>query len=89
MTDPNMRRLLEIAAQKSTEEEGICKHYAIMPRFNIKESEGVGAIKSFEKVNESLQESFFREMGINVILVDGFNEIPILLKQVKGSYEQL
>ena len=89
MTDPNMRRLLEIAAQKSTEEDGVCKHYAIMPRFNIKESEGVEAIKSFEKVNESLQESFFRELGINVIWIDEFSEIPILLKQIKGSYDQI
>ncbi len=30
MTDPNMRRLLEIAAQKRTENDGECQHYAIM-----------------------------------------------------------
>ncbi len=89
MTDPNMRRLLEIAAQKSIGEDRACKHYAIMPRFCIKELEEVEAIKSFEKVNESLQESFFGELGINVIWIDEFSEIPMLLKQIKGSYDQI
>lgn len=89
MTDPNMRRLLEIAVQKRIEEDGMCKHYAIISRFNIKDSEEVDAIKSFERVNESLQESFFRELGINVIWIDTFNEIPIILKQIKGNLEQL
>lgn len=36
MTDPNMRRLLEIAAQKRTENDGECQHYAIMRRFEHK-----------------------------------------------------
>ena len=36
MTDPNMRRLLEIAAQKRTENDGECQHYAIMRRFKIR-----------------------------------------------------
>ncbi len=87
MTDPNMRRLLEIAAQKRIDNDGECQHYAIMRRFEIKESEGVDSIKSFERVNETLQESFFKELGINVIWIDKFNEIPILLKQIKGNYE--
>ena len=83
MTDPNMRRLLEIAAQKRTDENEACKHYAIMRRFNVKEPTADVAIKSFEKVNESLQESFFKEIGVNVIWIDEFAEIPILLKQIK------
>lgn len=89
ITNPNMRRLLEIVVQKRTEEDGMCKHYAIMSRFNINDSKEVDAIKSFERVNESLQESFFRELGINIIWIDAFNEIPIILKQIKGNLEQL
>lgn len=87
MTDPNMRRLLEIAAQKRTENDGECQHYAIMRRFKIKDSEEVESIKSFERVNESLQESFFKELGVNVLWIDEFSEIPILLKQIKGNYD--
>lgn len=87
MTDPNMRRLLEIAAQKRTETDIDCQHYAIMRRFKIKDSEEISSIKSFEKVNESLQESFYKELGINVLWIDEFNEIPTLLKQIKGNYD--
>lgn len=86
MTDPNMRRLLEIAAQKRTESDGECQHYVIMRRFRIKESEGADSIKSFERVNETLQESFFKELGVNVIWIDEFSEIPVLLKQMKGNF---
>jgi len=85
MTDPNMRRLLEIAAQKRMENDGECQHYAIMRRFKIKDSEETDSIKSFERVNESLQESFFKELGINVLWIDEFSEIPILLKKIKGN----
>ena len=87
MTDPNMRRLLEIAAQKRIDKDGECKHYAIMRRFRIKESEDVDSIKSFERVNETLQESFFKELGVNVIWIDEFSEIPNLLKKIKGNFE--
>lgn len=87
MTDPNMRRLLEIAAQKRIENDGDCQHYAIMRRFRIKESAGVDSIQSFERANETLQESFFKELGVNVIWIDEFSEIPMILKQIKGNYE--
>lgn len=87
MTDPNMRRLLEIAAQKRTGNDGDCQHYVIMRRFRIKEPAEVESIKSFERVNETLQESFFKELGVNVIWIDEFSEIPVLLKQIKGNFE--
>lgn len=87
MTDPNMRRLLEIAAQKRTENDGDCQHYVIMRRFRVKEPAEVESIKSFERVNETLQESFFKELGVNVIWIDEFSEIPVLLKQIKGNFE--
>ena len=84
MTDPNMRRLLEIAAQKKTDNESICKHYAIMRRFSLKDSTENNTIKSFEGVNESLQESFYQELGINIIWVDEYSEIPEILRQIKS-----
>lgn len=87
MTDPNLRRLLEIAAQKKKEINEDCQHYVIMRRFRIKEKVETKSIKSFERVNEALQESFFKELGVNVIWIDEFDEIPILLKQIKGDYE--
>lgn len=85
MTDPNMRRLLEIAAQKRDVEDSECKHYAIMKKFCIEGSETSDAIKSFEGVNESIQESLFKEMGVNVIWIEKYEEIPTILRQIKGN----
>lgn len=87
MTDPNMRRLLEVAAQKRTENDGECQHYAIMKRFKIKDVDKSDSIKSFERVNETLQESFFKELGVNVLWIDEFSDIPTILKQIKGNYD--
>ena len=89
MTDPNMRRLLEIAAQKKIDNNEECQHYAIMRRFTIEDSSGNDSIKSFERVNESLQEAFFKELGVNIIWVDKFDEIPSLLKQIKNNCENI
>lgn len=86
MTDPNMRRLLEVAAQKRTENDGECQHYAIMKRFKIEAVDKSDSIKSFERVNETLQESFFKELGVNVLWIDEFSDIPMLLKEIKGNY---
>lgn len=87
MTDPNMRRLLEVAAQKRTENDGECQHYAIMKRFKIEAVDKSDSIKSFERVNETLQESFFKELGVNVLWIDEFSDIPTILKQIKGNYD--
>ena len=85
MTDPNMRRLLEIAAQKRDDIKDNCRHYAIMRRFTIASSDESSPTKSFENVNEALQESFFKELRINIIWYDDFPEIPGILKQIKES----
>lgn len=87
MTDPNMRRLLEVATQKMEGEDSVCRHYAIMKRFHLARADGDESIRSFERSNESLQESFFNEIGVNIIWVDDYNEIPLLLKKIKGESE--
>lgn len=83
MTDPNMRRLLEIATQKVYDSD-LCQHYVIMRRFKINDSGKSESIKRFENVNESLQENFFKSLGVNVIWVNDYDEIPNLLKQIKS-----
>ncbi len=87
MTDPNLRRLLDIAAKKKSYDSESCKHYAIMKRLNITDSDNNESIKSFERANESLQESLFKELDINIIWIDDFKEIPEMLKQIKNFSE--
>lgn len=81
MTDPNLRRLLDISSQKNFDES--CTHYAILKRFTISESNNNDNIITFNKINEELQESFFSELGINIIWVDDYNDIPKLLNEIK------
>lgn len=87
MTDPNLRRLLEIVAQKRTENDEMCPHYAIMRRSRLNELPRSETISRFELGHESLQESFFKELGVNVIWVEEFDEIPSILRQIKGYCE--
>lgn len=85
MTDPNMRRLLEIAAQKRDDINEECKHYAIMKRFKITNTKSSKAINKFESVNDLLQEAFFKELGVNILWIDDYKEIPNILKKIKGQ----
>ncbi|MBP2659953.1 MAG: hypothetical protein H6Q69_2985 [Firmicutes bacterium] len=85
MTDPNLRRLLEIATHKETNGDSNCKHYAIMKKFNITGNKEITGIQKFEVVNELLQESVFKELGINIIWIENYNEIPVILKKIKSG----
>lgn len=88
LTDPNLRRLLEIATSKRVDNDEKPKHYAIMHRFKIEcgaDFDNIESIKKFEGINEKLQENFFEELGVNIIWVDDFSDIPSLLKQIKEN----
>ena len=88
MTDPNLRRLLEIAAQKSLDIEERLKHYVILKRTEFNDDENFvrdDKIVKFERIYEALQESFFAELGLNIIWIDNFSEIPNLLKKIKEN----
>jgi hypothetical protein len=84
MTDPNMRRLLEVSIRKSSDEGNDCKHYAIMKRLIIRSEGDTDGIQKFGLFNESLQEALNKEIGVNVIWVDDYDEIPKLLAEIKG-----
>ena len=87
MTDPNLRRLLEVAAQKQRDGEQSCKHYAIMKKQKIDGSNDSEGLANFENVNASLQESLYEELGVNIIWIDEFSEIPEILKMIKDGTE--
>lgn len=83
MTDPSLRRLLEISSQKNIGEDP--NHYAILKRLTIASDDEVSKdVMIFNQVNEELQKSFFNELGINIIWVDNYDEIPSIVKSIKG-----
>ena len=85
MTDPNMRRLLEVAANKDEIGDVRCRHYAILPRFSISSDKSSDMIQKFESINESLQETMYRELGVNILWVEDLEEVPKIINKIKGD----
>ena len=88
LTDPNLRRLLEISA-KSIDKS---KHFAFMKRITYKNfsTEGEksvvrapsGVVKRFLDRHHKLNEGVLRELGVNVIWYEQYDEIPTLLQSI-------
>ncbi|WP_199699438.1 MULTISPECIES: SIR2 family protein [Alcanivorax] len=88
LSDPNLRRLLEIAA-KSLDRP---RHYAFMQRIGLekfKKESGrnvvrapVSISKRFLDRHHSLNEEVMRELGVNVIWYEEYDEIPRILQKI-------
>ena len=88
LTDPNLRRLLEIAA-KSTDRP---KHFAFLPRVSLEKftkydgknvvRAPTGVSKRFLDRHHSLNEEVMRELGVNVIWYESYDEIPKILHSI-------
>jgi len=94
LTDPNLRRLLEISA-KSLERP---KHFAFMRRLSeekfLKEERGKTlkisreVLSRFLERHHSLNEELLKELGVNVIWYESYYEIPEILDSIrKGRLE--
>lgn len=78
MTDPNLRRLLDIAIRDSENE---ARHFVFLPR--IKEfTEGkVAEVKNNDAMR--IQKEIFLELGLRVIWYDDYTELPTLIGMLK------
>jgi hypothetical protein len=92
LTDPNLRRLLEISA-KSVDKP---KHFAFLKRvsYDTFSREGeksvvrapASVVRTFLDRHHSLNEEVMKELGVNIIWYEEYDDIPKLLGQVgKGS----
>lgn len=89
MTDPNLRRLLDTAAQRSESP----RHYVFLKRLSAGLSEeepgqdGVPVrpkvVREFVSVHHGLVEKEYRKLGLNVIWVEDYDEIPTILSTVR------
>jgi hypothetical protein len=71
MTDPNLRRLLDVA--KRRDGKGGNRHYVILKR---------SSDSSRNRMMESLREQDAASLGISILWVDEFGEIPRLIKSI-------
>lgn len=84
MDDPNLRRLLDISQNGNPN----TNHYAFLKRVSLneisskKENESTMVEESFLKRHHNLQELIFKELGVNVIWFEEFEELPELLNQL-------
>ena len=78
LTDPNLRRLLDVAKRNNEKP----RHYAFLRRNNTANSGQVDqkALEIYKDIDLSLREKYYAEMGLNIIWVDDFDEIPQILK---------
>lgn len=89
MTDPNLRRLLEIAGRNRKEP----KHFAFMKRMSVEEfckkNENLNSFTDTEAAVEflnrhhSLNELVLRELGVTTIWFENYEEIPVLLDSLR------
>jgi len=82
MTDPNLRRLLEISNQKRP---GV-RHYAILkdhwkPNKKIGEIAGIGKVTN---VLRGLEESTFNKLGVSVIWVNDHSDVPNIIREIRN-----
>lgn len=88
LTDPNLRRLLEISA-KSIDKS---KHFAFLKRvsyeaFSKEDGKSIirapaSLVKKFLDRHHSLNEEIMRELGVNIIWYEEYDDIPKLLSEI-------
>ena len=81
ITDPNMRRLLDVASRHDEKP----RHFAFMLRPHVGETPKVAsteALRQYREIDESIWRSYYQALGINVIWVDSYDEIPIILNSL-------
>lgn len=91
LTDPNLRRLLEISARKS----GFSKHYALMKRmsyedFAFEKQEKVvtsrkTVVQKFLDSHHVMKEELFRELGLNIIWYEDYEELSELVNKIQAQ----
>lgn len=75
MTDPNLRRLLDIS-QKRT--DGKANHFVFMQK---KPFDSTSSSKQ-DKENWKIQQQILNELGLNVIWFDKFSDLPKLITRI-------
>lgn len=78
LTDPNLRRLLDVATRSNEKP----RHYAFLRRNSNLDAAGIDrrAIQAYKNIDMELREKYYATLGLNIIWIDKFEEIPRILK---------
>ncbi len=93
LTDPNLRRLLDASSRKGEE----ARHFAFLKRDeikneiennagdkNVKRKAGKGVLEIYQKIDDNIRTACYRELGLNIIWIDKYEEIPDILNDLSG-----
>lgn len=80
LTDPNLRRLLDVAARN----DETPRHYAFLRRKKVgNQNSGQTVNKDmmelYQKIDHNIQKAYYQKLGLNIIWIDDFEEIPAIL----------
>lgn len=78
MEDPDIRRLIDATHRQYPDRF----HYAILPRRQKRKSGAKRDDSVLRNLSEAAEEQSFRSIGVHVIWVDDFSEIPMVLNRV-------
>lgn len=80
LTDPNLRRLLDVAKRNNEKP----RHFAFLRRNDVVNRGEINqrALEIYKDIDLSLREKYYAAMGLNIIWVNNFDEIPNILKSL-------
>lgn len=80
LSDPNLRRLLDVAVRG----DETPRHYAFLKKNNGKKTNSQAVnekiIEIYQKIDDNIQTAYYQKLGLNIIWIDDFEEIPTILK---------
>lgn len=83
LTDPNLRRLLDVAARN----EESPRHYAFLRKKKIADTRNGEKVNKdilelYQKIDDNIQTAYYKKLGLNIIWIDEFEEIPNILNDL-------
>lgn len=81
LSDPNLRRLLDVTVRG----DETPRHYAFLKKNKICKKNNSQAvdekiIEIYQKIDDNIQTAYYQKLGLNIIWIDDFEEIPTILK---------
>lgn len=81
LSDPNLRRLLDVTVRG----DETPRHYAFLKKnkiFKENDSQAVDEkiVEVYQKIDDNIQTAYYQKLGLNIIWINDFEEIPTILK---------